>query len=232
MSLNSFLAFRMPFLGPYKRFFGALIDSLLPVRSYSQHGEDTYIWNLFSAYSLLDGIYIDVGANHPTSISNTYLFYRRGLRGLIIEPNPELARLHRIFRGEDTILPIGIDNKRGVFALNISKTPVLSSFKSQAEHLFWKKEYVPVLKLDDIAELFTSKRISLLSIDTEGLNLEVLKGASQTLEKTILLCIEVDNEDDDASITSYLLDHQFVMIKHFGCNRIYANTALINIHII
>jgi hypothetical protein len=56
---------------------------------------------------LRGGIYVDVGANHPTSISNTFLLYRHGLHGVTIEPNPELSQLHRRFRRRDVVVSVG-----------------------------------------------------------------------------------------------------------------------------
>jgi hypothetical protein len=72
-----------------KRFWVAARDALSPVReSYAQHGEDRYIRQQLSGVDLTSGIYVDIGANQPTQISNTYLFYRAGGSGVAIEPKP------------------------------------------------------------------------------------------------------------------------------------------------
>jgi len=146
-------------LGSYKRIIKAFVDTILPAKSYSQHGEDIYVWTFLSGLGLLSGVYVDVGANHPTSISNTYLFYRKGYRGIIIEPNVELARLHPFFRKNEKTLQIGIGDKRGIFEFNITKTPVLSSFRQVDKALFWKNQYVPVLTLDDVIDSLNPDRI-------------------------------------------------------------------------
>src|SRR3989344_4572766 len=59
---------------------------LLGKRSYSQSGEDMILRSIFDDKK--EGFYVDVGAFHPKLYSNTYYFYKRGWRGINIEPNP------------------------------------------------------------------------------------------------------------------------------------------------
>jgi len=224
MRIIGFIADKFPFLGPYKRILKAMWDSVMPVKTYSQHGEDVFIWELVSKRHLAGEIYVDVGANHPTSISNTYLFYRKGFSGICIEPNSELVRLHRWFRRRDEVFEIGIKNKPGIAELCISKTPVLSSFKKIDGQSLWKKTYVPVMSLDDVIGSLNPQRIFLLSIDTEGLNFEVIQGADHTLGMTELLCVEVDDDKEEALLTEDLsTKHRFKKIRTMGCNVIFAN---------
>lgn len=48
--------------------------------SYSQFGEDLLAQEILG-YERCDIFYIDIGAFHPISKSNTYIFYKRGSRG-------------------------------------------------------------------------------------------------------------------------------------------------------
>lgn len=224
MSIKSFVVNFFPFLGSYKRFVKAAYDACMPAKTYSQHEEDLHIYDLLLQNSLFNGIYVDVGANHPTSISNTYLFYRKGYCGVSIEPNSELARLHRWFRRRDKVIEIGIGNHPGIFEFHISKTPVLSSFKAIEGQGLWKTAYVPVLTLDDVTDFAKPERIFLLNVDTEGFNYQVIQGAAKTLELTDLLCIEVDDDENEALITQHLTTkHDFQRIKKLGCNVLFAS---------
>ena len=227
MSIKSFIANFFPFIGPYKRIMKAAYDSFWPKNTYSQHGEDLVIYDLLSKNNLLHGVYFDVGANHPTTISNTYLFYSKGYTGVSIEPNSELARLHRWFRRRDSVIEVGIGNRAGIFEFSVSKTPVLSSFKKINGPGLWKTEYVPVLTMDDVTEFVKPKHIFLLNVDTEGLNYEVIQGAAKTLELTALICIEVDDEANEAIITHHLTTiNEFQRIGKLGCNLLFANKTV------
>lgn len=66
----------------------------------SQYNEDEIILELLER---LDGTYVDIGAGHPVSNSNTWALYQRGVTGLLIEPLPEMCRLLREKRPKDTV---------------------------------------------------------------------------------------------------------------------------------
>lgn len=56
--------------------------------TYSQHGEDMIIANIFSILNITKPTYLDIGANHPLKGSNTALLYSRGSHGTIVDANP------------------------------------------------------------------------------------------------------------------------------------------------
>ena len=224
--LRSFLINHFPALGKYKRYVVAFKDHTSSIRkSYSQHREDVYILELLKKYDLTGSVYVDIGANHPTDISNTYLLYRNGMHGIIIEPNEELADLFKKFRKKDIILRIGCSNISAVLKFNISKTPVVSSFARHDDVNVYRSLYVPVMPVDDALSHLDAKYISFLSIDVEGLNLEVLEGALKTLKNALLLCIEYDTDEEKAKFQS-ILGSDFDFLSKFGCNMLYLNKAL------
>jgi FkbM family methyltransferase len=214
-----------PGLGKYKRLIVAMQDSLRTSRrSYAQHGEDRHALELLEELDLSSGRYVDVGANHPTDISNTYLFYRRGLQGIVVEPNPELARLFGVFRPRDVALAVGCSDRAGFACLNISKTPVLSSLTAANAGEVWKTIAVPVVPLDSITEYFAPPWIPFLSVDVEGHSGAVLRGASRTLERTFLACIEAsENTAEEAEVLAALADANFAIVSRIGCNLIAIN---------
>lgn len=221
--IKNWIADSFPSLGKYKRSLVALKDTLFPIQeSYSQHQEDIFIWRTLSKYNLDGSIYLDIGANHPTDISNTYLLYRKKLSGVIVEPNPELISLFHRFRKRDIALPVGCSDKASLSRFNISKTPVVSSFILNRDVNVHRSVFVPILPIDTLVNELAYEYISLLSIDVEGLNVEVLKGAIETLKKTLLVCIEFDSEDEKLEFEQ-LLGSNFLLIKEIGCNAIFLN---------
>jgi hypothetical protein len=85
--------------------------------SYSQTGEDLLINSAFRFLHISNPTYLDIGAYHPTHLSNTYRFYQQGSQGVCIESNPELAKRLRKKRPRDTVLEVAIgpraDESRG-----------------------------------------------------------------------------------------------------------------------
>jgi FkbM family methyltransferase len=219
------LAKKIPHLGILRRYLKAFITTLSPVKkSYSQYGEDLHISELIEKISpdRQKDIYVDIGANHPMDLSNTYLFYRKGYRGVTIEPNTELIGLHKTFRKRDIAICIGCSEKSTVARFTISKTPVLSSFNDVAD--VWKTEYVPLLPLDDILLNIEFSRVFLLSIDVEGQSIEVLKSAKKTLERAILLVVEYNDKQEHNDVEYFLAQNNFSIIQYCGdCNLIAIN---------
>ena len=224
--IKNFIIDKLPFLGKYKRLGLAYRDTLSNKDSYSQYQEDIFVLDFLknSKINRSNSIFVEIGANHPTVLSNTFLLYKNGYRGVLVEPNPELARLLEKFRKKDLVFNIGASNISGILKFNVSKTPVVSSFHSSHNQNNWKSIYVPVLPANLFLKSLKYDVISFLSIDVEGLNLEVLEGALEILEKVFLLCIEFENDEEKNRIISILTPYSFELVKEVGCNLIFFNS--------
>lgn len=152
-------------------------------RSYAQEGEDLLLERILEKQR--KGFYVDVGAHHPVRFSNTYLFYKRGWRGINIDPNPRLAGLLERHRPGDINLELGISDQPGELTYWIFDEPALNSFDQElSEQRDQETEYsligtrqVEVVRLDSVLEqhLPPDMAIDLMSIDTEGHDLPVLR---------------------------------------------------------
>jgi len=225
--IRKFLIENYPSLGKYKRSLTALIYHLLPKKKgYSQHKEDEYIIPILKKINLDNSIFVDIGANHPMDISNTYLMYRNGLRGIVIDPNTELIKLHKIYRKHDIQINVGCGSNTSIEKFIISNTPVLSSFTTESPTGSYDSYYMPILRLDDVLKKIDFEYINLLSIDVEGLNYEALLGSENTVSKTLLVCIEYDADENIPKIKEFL-GEKFEMIKKFEeCNLLFLNKEI------
>lgn len=186
-------------------------------KSYSQHGEDVRLAQLFRNTSQADINYVDVGCNHPMKISNTYLFYRNGARGVCIDANSSFGYLYRLFRRRDLFISVGVGVQGELAKFYNLGIHVLSSFKNFSKND--RFEYVPVLSLDEILKNMNIENISILSIDVEGFNLEVLKGATRTLLNVEVICIEFDSNEEKSEIIDFL-SGSFYIVEEIYCNLI------------
>jgi FkbM family methyltransferase len=198
-------------------------------RSYSEHQEDAWVLEELRKLDLRGGVYVEVGANHPTRISNTYLLYRHGLRGVVIEPDAALLRLHRRVRPGDIAVGVGCGRAASLGRFHVLSRHVLSSFSE--EHLaayagtrLRRVDYVPILPLDTVMAAIAHEWIYFLSIDTEGFDDEVLAGAPQTLERTLFLCVEAYNEEMEGKVRAQLPQH-FTLIRRVGINLLLRNAT-------
>jgi Methyltransferase FkbM domain len=154
--------------------------------SFSQAGEDLIVRFFFQFRGIGKITYLDVGANDPIELNNTYYFYRRGHRGVLVEPNVSLCEKLRAVRPEDTTLVAGIGGTAAKEAdYYIMTYPALNTFsKEEADHQtevtkgkISVKEVIrmPLLNINDVMIKYFRDAPTFLSVDTEGPDLAILK---------------------------------------------------------
>ena len=150
--------------------------------SYAQEGEDLVLARLLGPMPR-PGFFVDIGAHHPTRYSNTYYFYRRGWRGINVDPLPGTARLFRRQRPRDISLECGVAAQAGVLTYHAFSDPALNTFspeeaarKNVAPYRLLGTSQVPVHTLADILarHLPPGQAIDFLSIDAEGLDHDIV----------------------------------------------------------
>lgn len=174
--------------------------------SYSQCGEDLIAAFVFDALGISSPSYLDIGAHHPTFLSNTYLFYEQGHHGVNVEPDPTLCETIRRERGRDVCLNAGVGTshqKTAEFYVMSART--LNTFsKSEAELHVRSGNYeiesviqIPLLTINEIIERHFAPRPHFVSLDTEGMDLEILKTFDLQKYRPEVFCIETLTYPDE-----------------------------------
>jgi len=198
--------------------------------SYAQNFEDVMLWRALK--HVKNGVYVDVGAQHPVVDSVSKAFYDRGWRGIHIEPVPFYAELLRKDRPDETVLQVALADAEGMLELNvIPDTGLSTAVDAYAQRHQIERGYepqliqVPVLTLRSALKSLEDKEVHWLKIDVEGFEEKVLNGwDSQTLRPWIMVVeatIPNSPETDYASWDPILIaaDYQFVYFD--GLNRFY-----------
>ena len=152
--------------------------------SFSQEGEDLLLMRLFEGTAA--GIYVDVGAHHPFRFSNTCLLHQRGWRGINIDARPGSMRLFRRFRPDDVNLEVGISEQPTSLEFFVFAEPALNTFDEtlavDRQKQGWAltgRTTVTCMTLAQVLDQHLSRlgadAIDLLTVDAEGLDLQVLK---------------------------------------------------------
>lgn len=218
---------RLPFLSSMSRYSKALYYSSAGIKtSYAQNGEDTFVLETLRQYFPYQKYnYVDVGGFHPVLLSNTYLMYRNNIRGVVIEPNPELANLHRIFRPNDIQLPFACGRTNMLTKFYLQKTfPALSSLSKAQGNKKVDCRYMAVLELDTIMSGLEIPEIYFLSIDVEGFDYDVLLGGKETLRRSFLVCIECNSDQEEQAVSDFLTEQGFEFLKKIDCNLFFKNS--------
>ena len=204
--------------------FAATWDSWQTV-SWSQEGEDRILSRFFGHKA--DGFYVDVGAHHPKRFSNTYLFYRRGWRGVNIDAMPGSMAAFRQMRPRDINLECGVGPKDDTLTYHIFTEPALNGFSeqlSQSRHAadtsarLVETRPIRVRPLGDILgeHLAPGRTIDFMSVDVEGLDLEVLRSNDWSLFRPKFILVEVLGSTwetlNSSEVTKFLSDRGYDIV--------------------
>lgn len=151
------------------------------IKSYSQEGEDMVLRRFFENSEA--GFFVDVGAHHPKRFSNTYYFYRRGWRGINIEPNPEGYALLKACRQNDINIQSAVSDSEENLEYHMFQEPALNTLdKALAQQHSASSPLTDVIhiqarRLDSILDeaLPDGTNIAFLNIDVEGHDINVLQ---------------------------------------------------------
>ena len=199
--------------------------------SFSQHGEDTYVLRHLGP----TGTYVDVGANDPHRLSNTYALYRSGWRGVTVDPIRSLVSRHKQLRPQDIQVLAGVGARGGGVSKFHELDPhVLSTFDQGTAEAYIAAGIarrlctydVPILTLSSIIDGANIKQVDLLTVDVEGYEYQVLAGLDFSRHRPRIMIIEalspVGYSAEADSVRALLKSNDYHLVDTLGANAVYA----------
>jgi FkbM family methyltransferase len=201
-------------------------------KTYAQHGDDIVIRCVFDSLGIDNPSYLDIGAHHPTNISNTKLFYDTGSRGINVEANPHLFQQFMIERPDDVNLNFGVGVESGFLDFYmVDEHSGRNSFDYDtvaafvADYPEFSIREVRALPVMTVAQILQNRAIpDFLSIDVEGLDYDILKSIDFKRYPFKLICVEVGGSDkiNYADAVSMLLEtNGYFSLIRCGANLIF-----------
>jgi FkbM family methyltransferase len=148
--------------------------------------------------------YVDIGAHHPRNFSTTFLLYRLGWTGLLVEPNPALAQQLRRWRHRDVVEQCAVSDSSGTATFYMYANPCYSTLSAahaarlqDQEGMRPEQEIVtPVRTLRELAIAHPSVfgRAELLKVDAEGHDIQVLRSNDWSTFRPRLVVAEMLGE--------------------------------------
>lgn len=204
-----------------KRAYHKLKDYRYYRTSYAQEGEDLLLERIFE--SMKTGYYVDIGAYHPKRYSNTFLFCKKGWRGINIDARPDSMITFKKERPRDINLELGVSKKKQTLTYYMYNEPAFNGFNkrfsdSNVDEIDFKsigKKQIETLPLHAILDdhLPSGQEISFLSVDAEGLDLEVLESNDWIKYKPIVVLVEMLNVSADAVTETEI--HSFLVSQGY-----------------
>lgn len=185
-----------------KRFFERLGVEVRRTSGLSTNNLHTMLAYIFNKYGV--GLVLDVGANrgqYEEFLRDSLNYKHKVISIEPIKSNIDILRGKAQGNPNWTILPYAIGGENCKRDLNIMQKDEFSSFHVPSKNKFGlegnvssRQERVTMRRLDtalsEVLDLPRSPPI-FLKMDTQGYDLEVLKGAGQTLERVVALQSEV-----------------------------------------
>lgn len=183
------------------------------ITDYSQHGEQQVITDYFGQFI---GTLLDIGSNDGKTFSNSRALLEKGWYGVLVEPSEVafkmlqennqdfVCQLHNVAIGEYS----GMTDFYESGSLCSSKDHSLVSSMKEKETRRWRKKSkpsdpiveftktkVPVIPLAQLIKESMCDTFEFVSIDTEGMELEILRQMNFEAMGTRLICVEYNRNN-------------------------------------
>lgn len=198
------------------------------IQSFSQHGQDRFVYETFFKDRAEPGVFVDVGAYDGALYSNTLLFEKLGWTGLCIEPLP--AAFEKLKSNRSAIcINCAVGDRDGHAPFVEVEMPgpyerMYSGLKANLddhharlirEHGRNQKTYdVTVRPLRAILAEHAVARVDYLSIDTEGSEWRILRDLD--LAAFGVKVISAENNARDDKLRRHLAQRGYRLVRTFG----------------
>ena len=172
---------------------GRLVDAGVSY-NYSSDIEDIIFLQLFEKLGITNPSYMDLGVCHPVVRNNTFFLYEKGYKnGILVEPNPVMAKLCEEYRNGNLILPVGAcAGEEGILTYVKGTLPGLNHFLREGEIPSETEECLEIL-VKNINRIFEENKLGaldLLDIDTEGMDYDILEALDTEKYCVKIICAE------------------------------------------
>jgi FkbM family methyltransferase len=206
-----------------QRFWCGMTWDQWATRSWSQEGEDMVLLRMFQ--NKRNGSYVDVGAHHPKRFSNTYMFYRMGWSGINVDAMPGSMRNFERLRPRDVNIEMGVAKDSGSLDYYVFNESALNGFskdlsreRDESDNDYYVKDVikVDVCTLEQILDKHLScNKIDFMSVDVEGLDLDVLQSNNWTKYRPCYVLAEILrsslHELDHDPIVRFMREQEYVV---------------------
>ena len=138
------------------------------------------------------GFFIEVGANDPFHRSQTWHLEELGWQGILVEPQPDKAELLRKERPKSRVFETACSTpeKRGMATLHVPEHNGSSSLEPEDGATYVETVEVTLRTLDELLAECGDPHPHFISIDTEGTEVDVLRGFDLARHRPDLILLE------------------------------------------
>lgn len=177
------------------------------------------------------GFYVDIGCHAPRRGNNTYWLYKRGWRGILVDVEDEKVMSCKFVRPRDTAVKIAVTDHEGQVTVYADKAfSTTATINKPSGKYAGKNSHSRNVQATTLAKLLTvlgaPNKFELLSIDTEGSDLQVLRGLDFTIYRPTYICVEEFYKDsvldlETSEVNKLLVRNGYRLVSVAGFSLIY-----------
>lgn len=214
----------------------------------SQSGEDMILSYILGKCGIDEALctYLDLGANHAKELSNTYHFYQRGARGVLVEANPTLIRELKFYRSGDQIINCCISERSGEsIAFYVMSNDGLSTpdrtqvAEAMARDPSLKVERTVMVKtmtVNEIMDTYFDGAPVYLNVDIEGEEINILESIDFEAHRPMIISVEMIPYrthlvvgEKNSEILEFMARHDYIEYAFTGINSIFLDKRQIDV---
>jgi FkbM family methyltransferase len=177
---------------------------------YSQFGDDYLVWKFFNEKT--DGFFIEVGAFDGKHLSNTYFLEQQGWDGICIEPFPKYFDLCKKKRNSHCINAACTNKPATSVKFWTEEDGLFSRMGGNKPPIVKHKQLTPIevpgITLNQAIEQYPTDIIDFLSVDVEGLEVNVLKGLNFKRHQPRLIIAESNSYAATQQLDNFLISQK------------------------
>jgi len=205
--------------------------------SYSQCGEDVIVDRILTLVGEKDPSYLDIGASDPVNLNNTFFFYKKGCRGVNVEADPSLTRKLKAKRPRDINLNIGVGAQKGKLDFYVMTSKTLNTFSRETAERYASygnnkiemKLKIDVVNINEIVSKYFDSKPNFVSLDVEGLDLEILKSFDFKRFRPEVFCVEtLTYTENNSEIKITEIIEYMKSVNYMAHSDTYVNTIFVD----
>ena len=207
--------------------------SLKSNKFYSQFGEDTILQKYLQENK---GFYLDIGSGDPVRGSNTFFLYKKGWSGILIDPLSRNVFSSKVIRRKDKIIRglVGATDRSYPFyemypyEYSTTNNEIVKDLINNGKAKLVKKVQLNTFSVSELNLNINLDQPSLLSVDCEGFDLEVLKTIDLKTIEFRIICVEDFDYNPaykSSVINQYLNENGYEIVDRAGPSSIYIKSS-------
>lgn len=192
---------------------------------YAQNNLDNIVNEFFSFENGEEGFFVEAGGSDPFEQNNTYILEKNGWTGLVVEPKTDFNPSYHSFRPKtilENFVLVDFDYEKDTIEGDFSYY-MQGGIENTFEFPNWNPTPYKCCTLQSLFDKHNIREVHFLSLDTEGTEMNILKGIDFSRTFIHLIIMELHNINGVMTNFDCLTEDNFVKVYSYKQHEFYLN---------